>query len=167
MKKIMVLVLGVVSIALMTGCEKKETVQAPEQPMVTDQAMAPAAGSAMTATAANEPLPAMEAPVGAASDADAANAALDQVDTIDKPTNQQIQQALKNAGLYSGQIDGSLGPKTKKAIEEFQAQSGLTADGKVGPKTWSKLGAHLTGASAVATEPIMPADESATATTSN
>lgn len=62
----------------------------------------------------------------------------------EKPTTEDIQKALKNAGLYVGAIDGKAGPKTKKAIEEFQKQNNLTADGKVGPKTWEKLKSYLT-----------------------
>lgn len=62
---------------------------------------------------------------------------------LDKPTPKNIQQALKNAGLYSGKIDGTIGPKTKKAIAAFQSQNGLKADGKVGPKTWKALSAYL------------------------
>ncbi len=61
----------------------------------------------------------------------------------DKPTPQNIQQALKNAKFYHGKVDGALGPKTKKAIEEFQTENGLKADGKVGPKTWLKLKSYL------------------------
>ncbi len=57
--------------------------------------------------------------------------------------NKDIQKALKNAGFYAGAIDGKIGPKTKKAIEEFQNAKGLTADGKVGPKTWAELAKHL------------------------
>ncbi len=60
-----------------------------------------------------------------------------------KPTGEEIQTALKNAGYYTGSIDGKLGPKSKKAIEAFQKDSGLKADGKVGAKTWSKLQVHL------------------------
>jgi len=60
-----------------------------------------------------------------------------------RPSVENIQQALQNAGIYQGKIDGVLGPKTKKAIEEFQTQNGLTADGRVGPKTWEKLGTFL------------------------
>jgi peptidoglycan hydrolase-like protein with peptidoglycan-binding domain len=67
-----------------------------------------------------------------------------------KPTAKEIQQALKNAGFYTGSVDGNIGPKTKKAIEEFQAQNGLKADGKVGPKTWRALSAHLGQSSEVA-----------------
>lgn len=61
----------------------------------------------------------------------------------EKPTMSQIQEALKNANLYQGKVDGVTGPKTRKAIEDFQAQHGLKVDGKVGPKTWQKLGQYL------------------------
>lgn len=57
--------------------------------------------------------------------------------------NRQIQTALKNAGFDPGSIDGKIGPKTKKAIKDFQAANGLTADSKVGPKTWAKLSKYL------------------------
>ncbi len=70
---------------------------------------------------------------------------------VDKPSVQNIQQALKNANIYLGKIDGVLGPKTKKAIESFQEQNSLKADGKVGSKTWQKLKTYL-NASAVQTD---------------
>jgi peptidoglycan hydrolase-like protein with peptidoglycan-binding domain len=57
----------------------------------------------------------------------------------DSPDEKMIQQALKNLGLYTGDIDGSIGPKTKEAIKEFQSKNNLTSDGKVGPKTWAVL----------------------------
>lgn len=60
-----------------------------------------------------------------------------------KPTNIEIQTALKNAGFYTGEIDGKIGPMTKKAIEEFQKTGGLKVDGKVGPQTWGLLSSHL------------------------
>ena len=62
----------------------------------------------------------------------------------EKPSTEDIQKALKNAGVYTGNIDGKIGPKTKKAIEAFQSKNGLTADGKVGAKTWGKLRGYLT-----------------------
>ena len=68
----------------------------------------------------------------------------------EKPTVQNIQQALKNANIYSGKIDGTLGPKTKQAIESFQTQNNLKADGKVGPKTWQKLKTYLNASAAPA-----------------
>ena len=60
-----------------------------------------------------------------------------------KPTAKEIQTALKNAGFYSGLIDGKIGPMSKKAIEEFQKANNLAADGKVGLKTWEALGKYL------------------------
>ena len=62
---------------------------------------------------------------------------------ITKPTGQQIQQALKNANLYHGTIDGSLGKMSRQAIKNFQEQNNLASDGKVGPKTWQKLAPYL------------------------
>ncbi len=63
--------------------------------------------------------------------------------TFEKPSVQDIQQALANVNLYEGKIDGILGPNTRKAIEAFQSQNGLKADGNVGPKTWQKLKEYL------------------------
>jgi murein L,D-transpeptidase YcbB/YkuD len=60
-----------------------------------------------------------------------------------KPSNKEIQSALKNAGYYNGAIDGKVGSMTKKAIEDFQRANGLQADGKVGPKTWGVLAKFL------------------------
>lgn len=60
-----------------------------------------------------------------------------------KPTGTEIQTALKNAGFYTGAVDGKIGLKTKKAISEFQKANGLVADGKVGPKTWGALSGYL------------------------
>ncbi len=58
--------------------------------------------------------------------------------------NKEIQTALKNAGLYTGAIDGKIGPRTKMAIEEFQRAKGLKVDGIVGPRTWAELEKYLT-----------------------
>ena len=60
-----------------------------------------------------------------------------------KPASTDIQTALKNAGFYTGVVDGKIGPMSKKAIEEFQKANGLQADGKVGPKTWAALVKYL------------------------
>ena len=51
----------------------------------------------------------------------------------------EIQSALKKAGFNPGPIDGKIGPKTRKAIREFQKAKGLTPNGIVGYKTWSML----------------------------
>lgn len=62
-----------------------------------------------------------------------------QVAVPDSPTKKDIQASLKSAGFYTGEVDGKTGPKTKKAIEEFQSANGLVPDGKCGPNTWNKL----------------------------
>ena len=60
-----------------------------------------------------------------------------------RPSGKDIQQALKNTGLYSGEIDGIIGPRTEKAIKDFQQKNDLEADGKVGEKTWGKLKGYV------------------------
>lgn len=67
-----------------------------------------------------------------------------------KPADIEIQTALKNAGFYAGNIDGKIGPKSKKAIEDFQRANGLKVDGKVGPKTWEAMSKY----SSMPAEPI-------------
>ena len=67
------------------------------------------------------------------------------------PTPQTIQQGstgqlVRNAqGLLLAHgndpkgIDGQFGPNTKAATQAFQTAEGLTADGIVGPQTWTAL----------------------------
>ena len=66
--------------------------------------------------------------------------------------DKQIQTALKNAGFYNGNIDGKIGPASKRAIEAFQEKNGLKADGKVGPRTWAALQSYLSGQAPSTTE---------------
>jgi hypothetical protein len=49
-----------------------------------------------------------------------------------------IQHLLRHRG-YSLTVDGSFGATTKSKVVAFQQARGLTADGIVGPKTWSAL----------------------------
>ena len=63
--------------------------------------------------------------------------------TAETMTKKQIQQALKNAGYYDGNIDGKMGSKTKAAIKEFQKNIGLKADGVCGRNTKEKLAKYL------------------------
>lgn len=58
-------------------------------------------------------------------------------------TKKDVQTALKNAGYYDGAIDGKIGPKTRKAITDFQAAKGLKVDGVVGPATKTALSKYL------------------------
>ncbi len=52
---------------------------------------------------------------------------------------EQIQQKLKDAGLYAGPIDGEFGGGTRSAVMTFQARNKLEVDGIVGPATWQVL----------------------------
>jgi peptidoglycan hydrolase-like protein with peptidoglycan-binding domain len=62
-------------------------------------------------------------------------------------TTKEIQEALKNAGFYSGKVDGVKGKQTRKAVKGFQRANGLTPDGKVGSKTWELLSRYAQGSS--------------------
>lgn len=55
----------------------------------------------------------------------------------------KVQLALKNAGYYSGSIDGKLGSQTRKAIREFQKDHNLKIDGIIGQKTWKEIKNYL------------------------
>ena len=98
-----------------------------------------------------ETSPVTQAPALASVPADTLNAAVSASASGALTQNQKIQTALKNAGLYSGKIDGKIGPGSKAAITAFQTQQGLKADGKVGPKTWAALEPYLTGSGTTAT----------------
>ena len=50
-----------------------------------------------------------------------------------------VQEALTQAGLDPGPVDGKAGKKTRAAIKEFQKRNGLKADGIVGDRTWALL----------------------------
>ena len=125
MRMVMILVL----VFALTGCLKKaadENVSV--EPAATEQA----------ATAVTNATQGTQADTQASTSVEPAKAV-----SMEKPSFQDIQQALANAKLYEGKIDGIPGPKTRKAIEAFQTQNGLKADGKVGSRTWQKLKEYL------------------------
>jgi len=128
MKKSLLIVLAVFFVFYMFGCAKKEQAAEELQEPMSMEAMSTMPSEVKTTQAAQAPQAKLEPlpPAGPY-----------------KPTNKEIQLALKNANLYMGAIDGIMGPKTKKAIEEFQRANGLKVDGKIGPKTWALLSAHL------------------------
>jgi murein L,D-transpeptidase YcbB/YkuD len=55
------------------------------------------------------------------------------------PDVRVVQEALVNAG-FPVTPDGIFGPATSHAVQAYQAQLGLSADGAVGPATWARLG---------------------------
>lgn len=61
-------------------------------------------------------------------------------------TIRNAQQALKDKGMYDGQVDGVNGPQTQAAVRKYQQQQNLTADGRLGPKTLDTLGVKNSGA---------------------
>ncbi len=50
-----------------------------------------------------------------------------------------LQRALNTLGYKAGTPDGSFGPRTENAVKAFQAFNRITADGIVGPATWSRF----------------------------
>lgn len=54
----------------------------------------------------------------------------------------KVQQALKDKGVYSGAVDGKMGPQTRDAIQAFQKQNNLTptADKSLDDQTLRALG---------------------------
>ncbi len=156
----LIVLLGLAIVA--TGCMKKSTDQANlqgtgfEKATTEDLAQLPQANSNTSANQQTgiEVLPIETSPVtqgvpapgpGTSSANKISTAAATGASTETSNREQQIQTALKNAGFYTGKIDGKIGPASKRAIEAFQTSKGLKADGKVGPKTWAALESYLSG----------------------
>ncbi len=57
----------------------------------------------------------------------------------------QVQQKLKDQGLYKGEIDGQMGPNTKQAVEQFQQKNDLQATGRLDQQTLAALDVNLNG----------------------
>lgn len=54
-----------------------------------------------------------------------------------------IQKALKERGLFTGEVTGYYGTKTQTAVRRFQQQKGLSVDGIAGPQTLGALGISI------------------------
>lgn len=93
-----------------------------------------------------DPEPFLDCDYGAASTAQATG----QTTTVQLPILRRgmkgdsvkaLQMLLIGYGYSCGStaVDGSFGPATENAVEAFQEDTDLEADGHVGPKTWAKL----------------------------
>lgn len=127
------------------GCSKKpESQEAAEYPLNTSTASQPTDVIIINpAPTQNTATPAVTAPPAELSAAQTSAPPTVSEGEKKLARNKDIQTALKNASFYSGEVDGKIGPMTRKAIREFQTSKGLTADGKVGPKTWVELEKYL------------------------
>jgi len=144
MKNLVLVLVVVFSLTTFIGCNKKKKDDADLNGVATENVVS-VTDSSQNADLTNS-VPVVVENTAAAAPADVAEPAMApaaDVSSTAKPTPKLIQQALKNAGLYDGKVDGTIGPKTKKAIEAFQSQNGLKADGKVGRKTWKALSVYL------------------------
>ncbi|MFA5092713.1 MAG: peptidoglycan-binding domain-containing protein [Candidatus Omnitrophota bacterium] len=140
MKKWLSLVVAVVVLAGLSGCGKKQEVEE-LQPITMESLSTPSTPVVMATDLKAQDVKALAVPTVVSTK---------EVVPVPpqgpyKPAGMEIQTALKNAGFYAGSIDGKIGPKSKKAIVDFQAANGLKADGKVGPKTWEVLSKYLSG----------------------
>ncbi len=139
MKKFFVFALAVVMFSALSGCSKKHDVEELE-PITLESLGASAGADSYQAVT-------QEIPVSPSVTQQAVAPAKDLMPLPPqgpyKPTDVEIQTALKNAGYYSGSIDGKIGPKSKKAIQDFQSANDLKVDGKVGAKTWAVLSKYL------------------------
>ena len=62
----------------------------------------------------------------------------------------RVQKRLIQYGYLNGEADGRYGEATRKAVVWFQQRNGLTADGRVGPKTAAALGVTLSASASTA-----------------
>ncbi len=137
MKKYLVVVLAVLAGFYIFGCAKKEVQDSGQQAVMTMEGLTSVDTTVPVTTEikVSEPKAAADQPVSLKP--------LPLAEPPYKPTAEEIQTSLKNAGYYAGEIDGKIGPMTKKAIKDFQQANNLEADAKVGPKTWEVLSKHL------------------------
>jgi murein L,D-transpeptidase YcbB/YkuD len=142
MKKVLIIIAVMFFSIYMFGCKKKQVAMEEQQEPMSMEALSTMNATVPTTLETKVPESKVQATPVASGVGAAKLEALPPAGPY-KPTNIEIQTALKNAGLYAGEVDGKVGPKTKKAIEEFQKANGLKADGKVGPKTWALLSSHL------------------------
>ena len=55
---------------------------------------------------------------------------------------ERLQEALKDAGVYKGPIDGNYDADVKQSVEAYQRSKNLNADGVAGAATMDSMGAY-------------------------
>jgi peptidoglycan hydrolase-like protein with peptidoglycan-binding domain len=58
---------------------------------------------------------------------------------LSRAERREVQQRLVERGFDIGAVDGMIGPRTRAAIEAFQASVGLPADGRAGARVLKAL----------------------------
>ncbi|MFH1440904.1 MAG: peptidoglycan-binding domain-containing protein [Candidatus Omnitrophota bacterium] len=145
MKRLIVVVLAVIFSINLAGCGRKNSSSkeiAPEAMSIEELSMMGTESKDKTDTAVNN-LSQAEMPVAKDIGIPEVKLAALPPSGPYRPSIRNIQTALKNAGCYTGKVDGKSGPLTKKAIKDFQKTANLKIDGKVGPKTWDVLSKYL------------------------
>jgi peptidoglycan hydrolase-like protein with peptidoglycan-binding domain len=153
MKKSVFIILALVLAVSIFGCGKKE--KAGEEPLTMDT-LGMFSNETLQAPGITPETKTLEVQAPVAPAATPVTVEPLSVSGASKPTSQEIQTALKNAGYYSGAIDGKMGPRTQKAIEDFQQANGLKVDGKVGPMTWAALSKYLSATTGSGTATSQP-----------
>lgn len=76
----------------------------------------------------------------------------------------KVQRRLQELGYYQGEVDGAYGNQTRRAVEQFQYQNGLTVDGIAGRYTQTILfeSADAVSAPVVTNTPAFYPDETIT-----
>ena len=59
---------------------------------------------------------------------------------VTRENAKSAQEALKAKGFYDGDVDGVVGPKTRRALSEYQKSEGLNVTGRLDSLTAEKLG---------------------------
>lgn len=104
-------------------------------------APSPAAPPPAAAPAPAAPGGAMGQPSGSMGQAPKANS-MGHASTMHATSGTKVkdaQQALQQAGLYKGKVDGKFGPQTKSAVKEFQKENGLKQTARLDSATMKKL----------------------------
>jgi peptidoglycan hydrolase-like protein with peptidoglycan-binding domain len=58
---------------------------------------------------------------------------------VTRENAKSAQEALKTKGFYNGEADGIVGPKTRRALSEYQKSEGLEVTGRLDSLTAKKL----------------------------